>query len=142
MSKYIFTAPGWPKSIVILIILGLLMEALPWRLSPHFRNFGVFCFIIPGILALITTRPLITIIGRQMTWNRSALLAVSCTLFSALITLIGLILLREFLAFIFGIALGCSVIGGDADTSPLQIYTKLSSSKASAMTLLSESHNR
>ena len=106
MSRYIFTAPGWPKSIVILIILGLLMEALSWRLSPHFRYFGIVCFIIPGILALITTRPLITIIGRQMTWNRSALLAVSCTLFSSLITLIGLIILRDFLALIFGIGLG------------------------------------
>jgi putative membrane protein len=105
MSKYIFTAPGWPKSILILIILGLLMEALSWRLSPDFRYFGVLCFIIPGLLALITTRPLITIIGKQMTWNRSALLAVSCTLFSSLITLIGLIILRDFIALIFGIAL-------------------------------------
>ncbi len=106
MSKYIFTAPGWPKSILILIVLGLLMEALSWRLSHEFRYFGILCFIIPGILAIITTRPLITIIGKQMTWNRSALLAVSCTLFSALITLIGLILLRDFLALIFGIGLG------------------------------------
>ncbi len=106
MSKYIFTAPGWPKSIVILIILGLLMEALSWRLSPHFRYFGILCFIIPGLVALITTRPLITIIGKQMTWNRSALLAVSCTLFSSLITLIGLIALRDFLSLIFAIALG------------------------------------
>ncbi|MFH0967499.1 MAG: DUF2070 family protein, partial [Methanobacteriota archaeon] len=106
MSRYIFTAPGWPKSIVILVLLGLLMEALSWRLSPHFRYFGVLCFIIPGLVALITTRPLITVIGRQMTWNRSALLAVSCTLFSSLITLLGLIVLREFLALIFAIAIG------------------------------------
>ncbi|PKL59917.1 MAG: DUF2070 domain-containing protein, partial [Methanomicrobiales archaeon HGW-Methanomicrobiales-4] len=106
MSRYIFTAPGWPKSIVILVLLGLLMEALSWRLSPHFRFFGVLCFIIPGLVALITTRPFITVIGRQMTWNRSALLAVSCTLFSSLITLIGLIALREFLALIFAIAIG------------------------------------
>lgn len=106
MSRYIFTAPGWPKSILILVLLGLLMEALSWRLSPQFRYFGVVCFIIPGLLALITTRPLITIIGKQMTWNRSALLAVSCTLFSSLITLIGLIALRDFLALIFAIALG------------------------------------
>jgi len=106
MSRYIFTAPGWPKSIIILLILGLLMEALSWRLSPQFRYFGILCFIIPGLLALVATRPLITIIGKQMTWNRSALLAVSCTLFSSLITLIGLIFLREFIAFIFGIAIG------------------------------------
>lgn len=106
MSKYIFTAPGWPKSILILLVLGLLMEALSWRLSPHFRFFGILCFIIPGLVALITTRPLITMIGRQMTWNRSALLAVSCTLFSSLITLIGLIFLRDLLALIFAIALG------------------------------------
>ncbi|PWR72818.1 DUF2070 family protein [Methanospirillum lacunae] len=106
MSRYIFTAPGWPKSIIILVLLGLLIEAISWRLSPQYRFFGFFCFIIPGLVALITTRPLITMIGRQMTWNRSALLAVSCTLFSTLITLIGLIALREFLALIFAIALG------------------------------------
>ncbi len=106
MSKYIFTAPGWPKSILILVLLGLLIEAISWRLSPQYRFFGILCFIVPGLAALITTRPLITMIGRQMTWNRSALLAVSCTLFSALITLIGLIALRDFLALIFAIALG------------------------------------
>lgn len=106
MSRFIFTAPGWPKSILILLILGFLIEALSWRLSPHFRYFGILCFIIPGLLAIVTTRPLITMIGRHMTWNRSALLAVSCTLFSSLITLIGLIILRDFLALIFGIALG------------------------------------
>ncbi|MDD1729554.1 MAG: DUF2070 family protein, partial [Methanospirillum sp.] len=106
MSRYIFTAPGWPKSILILVLLGLLIEAISWRLSPQYRFFGILCFITPGLVALITTRPLITIIGKQMTWNRSALLAVSCTLFSALITLIGLIALREFLALIFAISLG------------------------------------
>ncbi len=106
MSRYIFTAPDWPKSIVILFLLGLLMEALSWRLSSEFRYFGIVCFIMPGLLALLLTRPMITVIGRQMTWNRSALLAVSCTLFSSLITLIGLIVLRDLLAFIFGIALG------------------------------------
>jgi putative membrane protein len=106
MSRFIFTAPGWPKSILILVVLGLMIEGISWRLSPQFRFFGILCFIIPGLLALIATRPLITVIGRQMTWNRSALLAVSCTLFSSLITLIGLIVLRDFLALIFGIALG------------------------------------
>jgi putative membrane protein len=89
-----------------MVLLGLLMEVLSWRLSSHFRFFGILCFIIPGLVALLTTRPLITVIGRQMTWNRSALLAVSCTLFSSLITLIGLIALREFLALIFSIAIG------------------------------------
>lgn len=106
MSRYIFTAPGWPKSILILVLLGLLIEIISWRLSPQYRFFGILCFIIPGLVALLATRPLITMIGRQMTWNRSALLAVSCTLFSSLITLIGLIALREFLALIFAIALG------------------------------------
>lgn len=106
MSRYIFTAPGWPKSILILVLLGLLIEAISWRLSPQYHFFGILCFIIPGLVALLTTRPLITIIGRKMTWNRSALLAVACTLFSSLITLIGLIILREFLALIFAIALG------------------------------------
>ncbi|HWQ68088.1 MAG TPA: DUF2070 family protein [Methanospirillum sp.] len=106
MSRYIFTAPGWPKSILILLIIGLLMEALAWRLSPHYRFFGILCFILPGLVALVATRPLITVIGRQMTWNRSALLAVSCTVFSSLITLIGLIFLRDFLLFIYAIALG------------------------------------
>lgn len=106
MSRYIFTAPRWPASLVILVILGLLIEVLSRRLDQSYEWFGILGFIIPGLVSFILTRPLITIQHRQMTWNRGALLAVSCTLFSCLITLIGLILLRDLLDLCYAISLG------------------------------------
>jgi len=106
MSRYIFTAPGWPASLVILVILGLLIELLARRLDLSYEWFGILGFVIPGILAFLLTRPLIIIQNRQMTWNRGALLAVSCTLFSCLITLIGLILLPLLLDLCYAISLG------------------------------------
>ncbi|KAF5089870.1 DUF2070 family protein [Methanospirillum sp. J.3.6.1-F.2.7.3] len=106
MSKYIFTAPRWPASLIILIILGLLIEFLSRRLDPSYEWFGLLAFILPGFLAFLLTRPLIIIQNRQMTWNRSALLAVSCTLFSCLITLIGLIFLQDLLDLCYALSLG------------------------------------
>lgn len=106
MSRYIFTAPRWPASLLILVILGLLIELLSRRLDPSYAWFGILGFIIPGVVALVLTRPMIVILSRQMTWNRSALLSVSCTLFSCLITLIGLIFIRELLILCYAISLG------------------------------------
>ncbi|PWR70333.1 DUF2070 family protein [Methanospirillum stamsii] len=106
MSKYIFTAPRWPASLVILLILGLLIELLSRRLDPSYEWFGILGFVIPGFLAFLLTRPLIVIQNRQMTWNRGALLATTCTLFSCLITLIGLILLRDLVDLCYAISLG------------------------------------
>jgi len=106
MSRFIFTAPRWPGSLIILVILGLLIEILSRRLDPAYEWFGILGFVIPGLLAFLLTRPLIIIQNRQMTWNRGALLAVTCTLFSCLITLIGLILLKDLLDLFYAISLG------------------------------------
>ncbi len=106
MSRYIFTAPRWPASLAILFILGLLLEILSRRIDPSYGWFGILGFIIPGLMAFLLTRPLVVMLNRQMTWNRGALLAVSCTLFSCLITLIGLIILKDLLILCYTISLG------------------------------------
>lgn len=106
MSRYIFKAPRWPASLGILIILGLLLEILSRRLDPSYEWFGILGFIVPGLIAFLLTRPLVVMLNRQMTWNRAALLAVTCTLFSCLITLIGLIILKDLLILCYSISLG------------------------------------
>ncbi|HPY59981.1 MAG TPA: DUF2070 family protein, partial [Methanospirillum sp.] len=106
MSRYIFTAPRWPASLAILFILGFLLEILSRRIDPSYGWFGILGFIIPGLMAFLLTRPLVVMLNRQMTWNRGALLAVSCTLFSCLITLIGLIILKDLLILCYTISLG------------------------------------
>lgn len=106
MSRYIFTAPRWPASLLILIILGLLIEFLARRLDSSYDWFGILGFVLPGLVALIFTRLIIVALDRQMTWNRSALLSVTCTLFSCLITLIGLIFLRDLIDLCYSISLG------------------------------------
>ncbi len=106
MSRYIFTAPRWPASLLILCILGLLIELLGNRINPDMAHFGILGFILPGVISFFLTTLLVILAGGQMTWNRSALLAVSCTIFTIIITLIGLILLPDLAALCYGISLG------------------------------------
>ncbi len=105
MSKFIFTAPEWPASMIILCILGLFAEILGERIN-SVGHFGFFCFIIPGIVAFLLTGPVIKLFGSQTTLNRSALLSVSCTIFSLIITMFGLIVLPDLIDLCFGISLG------------------------------------
>lgn len=106
MSRYIFTAPRWPASLLILCILGFLIELLGNRINPDMVHFGLLGFILPGVISFFLTSLLVILVGGQMTWNRSALLAVSCTIFTIIITLIGLIILPGFTALCYGISLG------------------------------------
>lgn len=106
MSRYIFTAPRWPASFLILIILGLLIEFISRRFDPSYEWLGILGFILPALAAFFLTRLIVVALDRQMTWNRSALLAVTCALFSSLITLIGLILMPGMIDFCYAISLG------------------------------------
>ena len=113
LSKYIFTAPTWKRSLIILILLGLVIDganARAWLSLPssgiiafplppflsdalsipaNFLFSGTIAFTIPAIAALVLTKPLIEYTGKTMTWNRSALLALACTVFGVIITTVA-----------------------------------------------------
>ena len=130
LSKYIFTAPTWKRSLIILILLGLVIDganARAWLSLPssgiiafplpaflsdalaipaNFLFSGTIAFTIPAIAALALTKPLIEYTGKTMTWNRSALLALACTVFGVIITLASMLVSIALIPLFYAISLG------------------------------------
>lgn len=106
LSRYIFVAPSWPTSIAIVVALGFLIDGASLRFDPKFHFFGTLAFTLPALCGFLLTGPLVTMSGRQITWNRSALLALSCTVLGVIITLSGLVVSKSLLPLSYAIALG------------------------------------
>jgi putative membrane protein len=106
LSRYLFNAPSWPVSLLILIILGLIIDGASIRIYGGFIFLGSLGFTIPAIVAFLCTKPYIDLSGKQMTWNRSGLLALACTIFSVIITLSALIFSVSLIPLFFAISLG------------------------------------
>jgi len=106
LSKYLFNAPSWPRSMATVIVLGLIIDGAAFRLGDGMAFLGTLAFTIPAITAFVVTKPCIGLMGRSMTWNRSALLALTCMVLGVIITLSGIVVSREFAALYYSIALG------------------------------------
>ncbi len=130
LARFIFTAPSWKRSLVLILLLGFLIDGanakawlnlnlaspisftLPTVISNYFslpEQFlfsGTLAFTIPAIAALILTKPLIEYTGKTMTWNRSALLALACTVLGVIITLSALISSVKLIPMCYAISLG------------------------------------
>ena len=111
ISRFIFTAPSWKRSLFLIIILGLLIDGAgvrAWGILPFsaLPFSGTLAFTIPAIVALVLTKPIIEFNGKTMTWNRSALLALACTVFAVIITFIPLLLSVNFIPLFYAISLG------------------------------------
>jgi len=105
LTKYLFDAPSWPVSLVILCTLGLVFDGVAMQFSDT-PFLGTFFFTVPAVSSCILTKPLVSLVGRPMTWNRSALLALSCAVFGILIVLFGLIVSPSLLGLCYAISLG------------------------------------
>jgi putative membrane protein len=111
LTKYIFTAPSWKRSLFLIIILGLLIDGagvrawviLPFSALPFS---GTLAFTLPAIAALVLTKPIIEYTGKTMTWNRSALLALTCTVFGVIITYMALVSSIKLIPLSYAISLG------------------------------------
>jgi len=106
LSRYLFNAPSWPVSLLILIILGLIIDGASIRIYGGFVFLGSLGFTIPAIVAFLCTKPYINLFGKQMTWNRSGLLALACTIFSVIITLSAVVFSVSLIPLFFAISLG------------------------------------
>ncbi|MDP2796171.1 MAG: DUF2070 family protein [Methanoregula sp.] len=130
LTGYIFTAPSAFRSFVLIVILGLLIDGanarawlnlpfsgtlaftLPTVVSSYlslpekFLFSGTIAFTIPAIAALLLTKPIIEYSGKTMTWNRSALLALACTVFGVIITLAALLSSVTLIPLFYAISLG------------------------------------
>jgi putative membrane protein len=111
LARYIFTAPSWQRSLFLIVILGLLIDGagvrswviLPFSALPFS---GTLAFTIPALVALALTKPIIEYNGKTMTWNRSALLALTCTVFGVIITYISLASSVKLIPLFYAISLG------------------------------------
>lgn len=130
LTRFIFTAPSWKRSFVLIFLLGLFIDAagvkswlnlnlsapvaftLPTVVSSYlflpeqFVFSGTLVFTIPAIAALALTKPLIELGGKTMTWNRSGLLALACTVFAVIITLSALAASVKLIPLFYAISLG------------------------------------
>jgi putative membrane protein len=130
LTRYIFTAPTWQRSLILIILLGLVIDganARAWLSLPSsgiiafpvpsvisnylalpekFLFSGTIAFTIPAIAALVLTKPIIEYSGKTMTWNRSALLALACTVFGVIITLAAMAFSITLIPLCYAISLG------------------------------------
>ena len=118
LTRYIFTAPSWIRSLFLIAVLGLLIDGVgvrAWVILPvsNLPFSGTIAFTLPAFTGFLFTKLLIQHSGKTMTWNRSALLALSCTVFGVIITLSAFIskvvpvslFYAISLAFVFGLRL-------------------------------------
>jgi putative membrane protein len=130
LTRYIFTAPNWKRSLILIVFLGLIIDGanarawlnlpftgsvgliLPAAVSNYlalpekFLFSGTLAFTIPAIAALVLTKPIIEYSGKTMTWNRSGLLALACTVFGVIITLAPLTVSLKLIPLFYAISLG------------------------------------
>jgi putative membrane protein len=130
LTRFIFTAPSAIRSFFLIVILGILIDGasakawlnlnlsspvaftLPTVVSSYlslpekFLFSGTIAFTIPALAALALTKPLIEYTGKKMTWNRSALLALACTVFGVIITLAALASSVKLIPLFYAISLG------------------------------------
>ncbi|TAJ44637.1 DUF2070 family protein [Methanofollis fontis] len=107
LSRYIFTAPSWPRSCAIIIFLGLLIDATSSRSGIIAPFFGTLAFSVPGLLATLLTKPLIRSRRKVITWKRSALLAAAGTVIAVIVSVLPLVFLMvEPFPLYFAIGMG------------------------------------
>ncbi len=106
LSRFFFVAPSWPVSLAIIVLLGIIIDGASLRFGQNIRFFGSLCFTIPAVIGFLATKPVVNAISGQITWNRSALLALSCTVFVVIISLVGMVVSISLLPFSYAIALG------------------------------------
>jgi len=111
LSRYLFVAPSWPVSLAIILILGFIIDGASLRYHQEIRFFGTLCFTLPALAGFLVTKPLVNLSSRRITWNRSALLALSCAVLSVIITLIGMVASISLLPFAYAVSIGF-IFGG------------------------------
>ncbi|MDK2916299.1 MAG: putative rane protein [Euryarchaeota archaeon] len=107
LTRYIFSAPSWPRSLAIIVVLGLIIDVAAYRPGTGYFLVGTLGFSVPALVAFLLTVPLVRVFDRQITWNRSALLALACTVLTVILSLSpALVFGRSLFPALYAIALG------------------------------------
>jgi putative membrane protein len=100
LTRFLFTAPPWRRSLLLIIALDLVIDGLAILSSAPFAFPGTLLFTLPALFAFILTKPVVDLSGGILTWNRSALLALVCW-FLTLVGTLGTFILRNVAIFPF-----------------------------------------
>jgi putative membrane protein len=108
LSRYIFAAPEWPRSVAIMILLGIVIDGAGFMGGRNYLLiFGFFGYVIPALFAFVFTKPCVELVGGKITWNRSALLAMACMVFQVIVSFLLLFLpYPNLYPVVFAVALG------------------------------------
>jgi putative membrane protein len=127
LTRFLFSAPPWYLTLLAAAVPGIVLDLLAAPALP-FPWAGILLFSFPAVVATLLTVPLVRLAGGIMTTNRSALLALCCTLFQLAAVLPGLVLpvpgLFLFLAaFSLGLIFGIRmlVLVAIAEYRPLRV---------------------
>ena len=107
LTRYLFSAPSWPRSLLLIILLGVVIDIAAYRAGNGFFLVGTLGFTVPALVAFLLTVPLVEVFGRQITYNRSGLLALACTVLMVILSLSPVLVFgRELFPALYAGALG------------------------------------
>ncbi|MBN1193932.1 MAG: DUF2070 family protein [Methanomicrobiaceae archaeon] len=107
LTRFLFTAPSWRRSLAIILILGFVIDGAGLRTERAIHFFGTFGYILPALISFLLTKPLVESFGKRITWNRSALLAMASVVFGVIVSLSPILLVvRGIFPLLFAISLG------------------------------------
>ncbi|KQC04322.1 MAG: hypothetical protein APR53_10800 [Methanoculleus sp. SDB] len=107
LTRFLFTAPSWRRSLAIIIILGIVIDGAGLRTGRAIHFFGTFGYILPALASFLLTKPLVEFFGKSITWNRSALLAMACVVFGVITSLSPILLVVQgIFPLLFALSLG------------------------------------
>ncbi len=107
LSKFLFSAPSWPRSIAIILVLGLVIDGASFRTDQWLLFFGTMGYIIPALAGFLLAIPLVTFSGKTIKRNRSAMLAMGCMVFGIIISLSPILFFVEgIFSLLYSISLG------------------------------------
>jgi putative membrane protein len=107
LTRFLFSAPSWSRSLWIIVLLGVLIDGAAYHAGSDLFLLGTLGFAAPALTATLVTVPLVGLGGKHITWNRSALLALTCTVLAVIVSLSPVLAVGSaFLPTFYAVALG------------------------------------
>lgn len=90
LTKYVFKAPPWWVSLLLIAAAGALIELIIYLTNTAPAGVGI-AIAVPQMIVVLTTVPLTAKCYQKFTWNRAGLLGLASTLFTLPFLLLALI---------------------------------------------------